>query len=482
MVGEGAGVGAAHEELEAELGVGPGQGRGDGVTEDDVAGEVFGDLAVEGLQGELGAAFVAGAGEEEGKMGEGRVAKLFAHVEFLVDEALEVVVSGKLDGGGVWSGGLDDDFARHLSATGAACDLGEELEGAFAGAEVGGVEGEVGIEDADEGDVGEVEALGDHLGAEEDIDFLGAEVAEGIAEGVFSPGGIGVEAGDFCGGEDFTEDDFGFLGAISLEADGGVLAVGAEPGNDGLVSANVADEALFGTVVGEGDGAVVALDDVSTGRALEGAGEAAAIQKDDDLFTVFEAFFDGSTKDFGDNGVAALLLSGFDAHVDDTGQGERGTVGPLGEMGEVVFAEEGVVVGFERRGGGAEENGALLEVATNDGEVACVVFRRVFLFVGGLVFFIDDDEAQVDDRGENGGASTDDDAGFATADAVPFVESFALREIGVENGDFVDEVVEAGFEALDGLGSEGDLWNEHDDVFSKIKGGLGGLEVNFGFP
>jgi len=146
-----------------------------------VFGEVFGEFAVEGLEGELGATFVGGSCEEEGEVGEGGVAELLTHIEFLGDEAIEVVVTGELDGGTVWSGSLDDDFAGQVAATGAAGDLGEELEGALAGAEVGGVEGEVGIEDSDEGDVREVESLGDHLGAEEDINLLGAEVAEGIA-------------------------------------------------------------------------------------------------------------------------------------------------------------------------------------------------------------------------------------------------------------------------------------------------------------
>ncbi len=195
-------------------------------------GEVFGEFTVEGLEGELGATFVGGSRQEEGEVGEGGIAELLTHLQFLGDEAIEVVVSCELDGGTVGSGGLNDDFASQVATTGSTGDLGEELEGPFAGAEVGGVEGEVGIEDADEGDVGEVESLGDHLGAEEDVDLLGTEIAEGVAEGVFSAGGVGVESGDLGSGEDFTENDFGFFGAVTLLTDGGVFAVGAEAGDD----------------------------------------------------------------------------------------------------------------------------------------------------------------------------------------------------------------------------------------------------------
>jgi len=120
-------------------------------------------------------------------------------------------------------------------------------------------------------------------------------------------------------------------------------------------------------------------------------------------------------------------------------------------------------------------------MTTDDSEVPGVVFGWVFLFVGGLVFLVDDDEAGVFDGGEDGGSGADDDAGFASADAVPFVESFALGEVGVKNGDLVDEFVEAGFETLDGLGGEGDFGDEDDDLFAKIESSPGGLEVDFGF-
>ena len=180
-----------------------------------------------------------------------------------------------------------------------------------------------------------------------------------------------------------------------------------------MEAADVADEAFFATVVGEGDGAVVALDDVAARRALEGAGEAAAVEENDDLFVGFEAFFDGSTKDVRDNGVTAFMFLRLDAHVDDAGERKGGSVGSFGEFDELVFAKLGVLEGLEGRGGGAEEDSALFEMAANDGEVPGVVFGWVFLFVGGLMFFIDDDEAGVFKWSEDGGACSDDDAGFA---------------------------------------------------------------------
>ena len=205
--------------------------------------------------------------------------------------------------------GLDDDLARQVAATGAAGDLGEELEGALAGAEVGGVEREVGIEDADEGDVREVESLGDHLGPEEDLDLLGAEVAQGVAEGVLAAGGVGVESGDLVAlGKTLRRMISAFSVPYPCKPDGGVFALGAEAGDDGLEAADVADKAFLGAMISEGDGTVVALNSVAAGRALEGAGEAAAVEEEDDLFVLFEAFVDSGAEAVREDGVAAFLL------------------------------------------------------------------------------------------------------------------------------------------------------------------------------
>ena len=83
---------------------------------------------------------MTGTGEKKSEVGEGRIAKLSAHLEFLIDEAFKVMVSGELDGRGVRCSRLNDDLTGHCSPPGASGDLGEELEGAFSSPEVGCVE------------------------------------------------------------------------------------------------------------------------------------------------------------------------------------------------------------------------------------------------------------------------------------------------------------------------------------------------------
>jgi len=80
---------------------------------------------MEVLQGELCAPLVGGACLNYGTVGIGRVTKLFPEVELLVGVAAEVVMAGKLNGGGVWCVGLDDDFSFKLATSRSTCDLGE---------------------------------------------------------------------------------------------------------------------------------------------------------------------------------------------------------------------------------------------------------------------------------------------------------------------------------------------------------------------
>ena len=64
---------------------------------------------------------------------------------------------------------LEDDLAGQVRAPGPSCHLGEELERALGGAEVGQAEAHVRVHDADQGHAWKVVALRDHLGADEDV-------------------------------------------------------------------------------------------------------------------------------------------------------------------------------------------------------------------------------------------------------------------------------------------------------------------------
>ena len=97
------------------------------------------------------------------------------------------------------------------------------------------------------------------------------------------------------------------------------------------------------------------------------------------------------------------------------------------------------------------------------------------------MFFVHQDQAEMGQGGEDRRACTDDDAGFTGADAMPFIESFALGQMRVQHRDLVDETGEAGFETSNGLRSQGDFRNKHEHGFLLRQRVAGRLQIDLGF-
>ena len=131
----------------------------------------------------------------------------------------------------------------------------------------------------------------------------------------------------------------------------------------------------------------------------------------------------------------------------------------LVHLDQRVLAALGVVPGFERWRGGAEDDWRLRELGAHHGDVARVVARILFLLVGRVVLFVDDDEAEVGDGREDGRARADDDARFAAADAMPLLGALVRRERGVEQRDLV---AEGGVELRGHGGRQADLRHQQN--------------------
>ena len=124
-------------------------------------------------------------------------------------------------------------------------------------------------------------------------------------------------------------------------------------------------------------------------------------------------------------------------------------------------------------------DGAFLEFRPDDGDIASVITRRFLLFVGGLVFFIDHDEAEIFERRENRAAGADDDAGAAGMELVPFVVPFAFGKMTVQDRNHVRLRGEATLESFDRLRGERDFRDEDDRGLAAREGGADRLQINF---
>ena len=172
---------AADEDLPAVAALDPGDEAGDGAEDFGLGKAEPVTLVAEG-QGDtiglrLGFFGVDLGMGEPGEPGEGGVAVLESVVDFLAGESLIVVGGDGADGVVLGVEGLDDDAPAARAPARPSGDLCKHLEDAFAGAVVGEVDADVGAHDAHEGDLGQVKALGHHLGADEDVDLAGLELA-----------------------------------------------------------------------------------------------------------------------------------------------------------------------------------------------------------------------------------------------------------------------------------------------------------------
>ena len=167
------------------------------------------------------------------------------------------------------------------------------------------------------------------------------------------------------------------------------------------MTADVASEFLVLAMVGERDAAVGTTSDVTAVRALQRGRIAAAIEKENRLFTTFQAMSNGVDELRRKNGDDLSFAKGL-AHVDYANERHFFVVGALGHFQQDVFSLFAVVKAFEGRRRRAKEDSRTFHLAAHDGDVASMITRSFFLLVAVFVFFIDDDEAERVDRREDG--------------------------------------------------------------------------------
>ncbi len=161
--------------------------------------------------------------------------------------------------------------------------MGEHLVRALEGPEVGEGQHAVCVEDADDADVGEVEALCDHLGAYEDVEFAAGEGFDEAAVRVAAARCVGVHARDAGVREELGELLLDALGAESARAVVGAAAGGAMDVGRDAVAAVVALQFALCLVVGHGHVAPLAQGRVAAGAALPNGRIAPPVQEQDDL-------------------------------------------------------------------------------------------------------------------------------------------------------------------------------------------------------
>ena len=117
-------------------------------------------------------------------------------MRFLFVEGNVILLRGVLDRVVLGIIGLDENFAGEFAASGASGNLREQLEGAFGGAKIRAAQREIGGDHADQRDALEIVAFGDHLRADQNVDFAVRECAEHLLVFALGADRVAIEARD----------------------------------------------------------------------------------------------------------------------------------------------------------------------------------------------------------------------------------------------------------------------------------------------
>jgi hypothetical protein len=143
-----------------------------------------------------------------------------------------------------------------------------------------------------------MQALGDHLGADENIDAAFFEGPEGFPVSLLAGHRISVHAGDPSFWENPLERLLDLLSSRAGVADFRVGAFWAGFRGALVVTANVADQTLGGAVVSEGDTTIAALANMAAGFADHGGRKSSPIEKQNRLFAFLDTTLDGIAERF----------------------------------------------------------------------------------------------------------------------------------------------------------------------------------------
>ena len=109
----------------------------------------------------------------------------FTEFEFLLEIAGEIMVTRELDRRTERRVSLHKNFAGCFSASCASGDLCEKLKRSFAGAKIGHMQREIGVDDSDQRHIWKMQTLRDHLCANEYVNFASAEIFAGQSSVIF---------------------------------------------------------------------------------------------------------------------------------------------------------------------------------------------------------------------------------------------------------------------------------------------------------
>ena len=355
----------------------------------------FGDLGAEGADavGRLARLTVVLArNDDRGPAAEGRGARLAAHLGFGRIEGIAVARGQRGNHRRVGVAGLQQHFARFRSASRAPGDLRDLLVGPLARAQIAALEAEIGIDHADQRQLGEMEPLGYQLRADDHVHLACLDRSDELRRAAGRIERVGSGDKDTCLRQafgHFVGDPFD-PGAAGDEAVG-FAAFGAGLGGGRLVPAMVAGEPVGEAVFDQPRAAIGALVAKAAIAAQRQRGIAAPVEEQQRLFAAFQPRLDPVDQPLRQPHALRRLFLG---QVDRLYRGHLRPAVAARQVDLRIDPAFGHLQAFERGGGAGEHHGHLLEMPAHHRDVARIVAHALFLLEAGLMRFVDHDQAE----------------------------------------------------------------------------------------
>jgi len=291
-----------------------------------------------------------GEASEVGERGEVGFLAVFGEI---FGKTRKIGFQSSLEDGVIGLIGLDNNRGGvEVAATDATDDLGEKLESAFFGGEIRESEAGIGLDDADGGEMGEIETAGEGLGADEDIDDAGFNV---VVEGGEILGFlvIAVKPGDFGLWEESRELGFEKLGTKAFVNNAGVVTLWTACRDFFGVATEVTAQSIIIGVEGQGKVAIRAEGLPAAVLADGHRGRTTSIMKNKSLMFILNIVCYFCQEKVGKVAIFGEIGAVFEIDKRDFGV-DGGLFGFFGELDEGMMSFSEVIVD-EIRGGRAED-------------------------------------------------------------------------------------------------------------------------------
>ena len=359
--------------------------------------------------------------------------------------------------------GLQDGAARSVRPPRPARRLGQQLEGPLCGPKVATAQAEIGINHTDEGQKGEIMALGCRLGGDENVDLAVGHPLDQGAGGPGIGGGVGAEHRRPRLGEQLADlflDPFdpGADRDQTVDRAAGRTVFRPRHGEAGQVADQPAGVAMLDQpAVGVG-----CRHPVTAGATKNHRRIAAPVQEQQGLFTAQQRLADGLAQGLGQPGLG-IRRTGPEVQQGHFRQDRRPV--PRRQLKPAVAALLRVPQGFQRRGGRGQHHCGPLDPGPRHRQVAAMIDQPLPLFERTVVLLVHDQQPQVDEGQEQGRPRPDHDIAAARAYRFPDLSAAGRGDAGVPFG---GGSTEPGGDPGDQILGQGDLGQQDQDLGRRI--------------